>query len=181
MRQDFFTFRPNFKLTIVGNHKPALKNVDEAMRRRLRIVPFIHKPAKPDRQLEERLKAEWPGILRWMIEGCLDWQANGLTNPKSVAEATETYFTEQDTFSQWLEEECSCDPSNPRTIFKTAQSALFGSWKVFAINAGEDPGDAKAFKQHMQRKGFEYHRDNAMRGFKGVALRPRDYPNRTQE
>jgi putative DNA primase/helicase len=180
MRQDFFTFRPNFKLTIVGNHKPALKNVDEAMRRRLRIVPFIHKPAKPDRQLEERLKAEWPGILRWMIEGCLDWQANGLTNPKSVAEATETYFTEQDTFSQWLEE-CSCDPSNPRTIFKTAQSALFGSWKVFAINAGEDPGDAKAFKQHMQRKGFEYHRDNAMRGFKGVALRPRDYPNRTQE
>jgi putative DNA primase/helicase len=33
MRQDFFDFYPTFKLFIVGNHKPTLKNVDEAMRR----------------------------------------------------------------------------------------------------------------------------------------------------
>jgi putative DNA primase/helicase len=170
MRQDFFTF----KLTIVGNHKPALKNVDEAMRRRLRIVPFIHKPANPDRQLEEKLKAEWPGILRWMIEGCLDWQANGLTNPKSVAEATETYFAEQDTVGHWLEEECNCDPNNPKTQLIASQSVLFGSWKVFAMNAGEDPGDAKGFKQNMQRKGFEPHRTKFMRGFKGIELRPKE-------
>ncbi len=182
MRQDFFTFRPNFKLTIVGNHKPALKNVDEAMRRRLRIVPFIHKPAKPDRQLEEKLRAEWPGILRWMIQGCLDWQTLGLTNPLSVAEATETYFAEQDTFSHWLEEECNCHPNNPRTLLKAPQSLLFTSWKVFAMNAGEEPGDAKAFKQNMQRRGFECYRTKTSRGFKGVELKPRDvYRGHEQE
>jgi putative DNA primase/helicase len=74
MRQDFFEYRPQFKLTIVGNHKPSLRNVDDAMRRRINIVPFEHKPKEPDLQLEEKLKSEWPAILRWAIDGCLDWQ-----------------------------------------------------------------------------------------------------------
>lgn len=175
MRQDFFTYKPNFKLTIVGNHKPALKNVDEAMRRRLRIVPFVHKPAQPDRQLEEKLKDEWPFILRWMIDGAQDWLAKGLVNPKSVADATDAYFSEQDTFGHWLEEECLLDPNNERTVLKALASVLFASWKVFALNAGEDPGDAKAFKQQMQRKGFEPYRNAMSRGFKGIEMKPHDY------
>ena len=51
MRQDFFTFMPAFKLTIVGNHQPMLQNVDEAARRRFNIVPFIRKPEKPTASL----------------------------------------------------------------------------------------------------------------------------------
>jgi len=40
MRQDFFTYKPTFKLCIVGNHKPALRTVNEAIRRRFHLVPF---------------------------------------------------------------------------------------------------------------------------------------------
>jgi hypothetical protein len=40
MRQDFFDFDPTFKLFIAGNHKPRLHTIDEAMRRRLLLVPF---------------------------------------------------------------------------------------------------------------------------------------------
>ena len=69
MNKNNFTFKPCFKLTIVGNHKPSLHNVDEAQRRRFNLVPFTRTPANPDRQLEQNLKAEWPGILRWMIDG----------------------------------------------------------------------------------------------------------------
>jgi putative DNA primase/helicase len=112
MRQDNFTFRPTFKLLIVGNHMPRLKNVDDAMRRRFNIVPFVHKPERPDRQLEEKLKAEWPAILRWMIDGCLDWQKHGLVRPKSVQDATGKYFADQDLWSQWLDEECTVEPDN---------------------------------------------------------------------
>ena len=65
MRQDFFEFVPQFKLTIIGNHQPELRNVDDAARRRANMAPFVHKPEKPDRKLEEKLRAEWPGILRW--------------------------------------------------------------------------------------------------------------------
>ncbi len=48
MRQDFFTFTPTFKLLILGNHRPVLRNVDEAARRRFNIVPFTRKPPVPD-------------------------------------------------------------------------------------------------------------------------------------
>ncbi len=47
MRQDFFTFLPRFKLQIIGNHKPGLRNVDDAARRRFNLVPFVHTPASP--------------------------------------------------------------------------------------------------------------------------------------
>src|SRR5262249_20752119 len=75
MRQDFFEFFPCFKLLIVGNHKPILRNVDEATRRRLHLIPFAVtiKPAERNQQLAEELKAEWAGILQWAIDGCLEW------------------------------------------------------------------------------------------------------------
>ena len=82
MRRDFFTYFPLFKLTVSGNHKPGLKNVDEAARRRMRLALFQHRPAVVDKLLPEKLKAEWPGILRWMIDGCLEWQRDGLGTPR---------------------------------------------------------------------------------------------------
>ena len=96
MRQDNFTFKPMFKLLIIGNNMPRLRNVDDAMRRRFNIAPFVHKPEQPDKRLEEKLKGEWPGILRWAINGCLDWQKNGLMRPASVTAATGKYFADQD-------------------------------------------------------------------------------------
>ena len=79
MRQDFFEYRPQFKLVIAGNHKPGLRSVDEAIRRRFHLIPFNVTIPEGERDLElaEKLRAEWPGILAWMIEGCLDWQRQG--------------------------------------------------------------------------------------------------------
>jgi len=169
MRQDFFSFRPNFKLTIVGNHKPALRNVDEAARRRFNIVPFIRKPSQPDPELETKLRAEWPGILRWMIDGCLDWQENGLVRPASVTEATQAYFSDQDLFGQWLEEECEVDLENPHLWDLSAD--LFASWSEFARKAGEAAGTAKTFAESMRRKGLQQHRMKTARGFRGIRLK----------
>jgi putative DNA primase/helicase len=76
MRRDFFEFTPQFKLMVAGNHKPALRSVDEAMRRRIHLVPFtVTIPAEErDPNLTEELKTEWPGILQWAIRGCLAWR-----------------------------------------------------------------------------------------------------------
>ena len=82
MRQDFFTYRPTYKLMIAGNHEPALARVDDATRRRFNIIPFIRKPEKTDKVLLEKLRPEWSGILRWMINGCLAWQREGLAPPE---------------------------------------------------------------------------------------------------
>lgn len=169
MRQDFFTFTPQFKLTIVGNHQPVLKNVDEAARRRFNIVPFTRKPARPDPQLEGKLKAEYPAILRWMIQGCLDWQEHGLVRPASVMAATEDYFVEQDLFGQWLEEECEVDVENMSRWEPTTE--LFASWAAYARAAGDEPGTAKSFAPALRRKGFKPYRSKFARGWRGIRLK----------
>jgi putative DNA primase/helicase len=167
--KDNFTFIPTFKLTIVGNHQPVLRNVDEAARRRFNIVPFTRKPEQPDRHLEKKLRAEWPGILRWAIEGCLDWQRNGLVRPASVTTATQSYFEEQDLFRQWLDEECEI---NPEASYMWERSAdLFASWSAYAKAAGEFPGSHKSFGPAMIRNGLQPYRTKQVRGWSGIRLK----------
>ena len=69
MRQNTFEFTPQFKVTFVGNNQPRLTNVDDAMRRRTILIPFTQTPAAVGYTLKDRLVGEYPGILRWMIEG----------------------------------------------------------------------------------------------------------------
>jgi putative DNA primase/helicase len=152
MRQDFLTFTPQFKLTITGNHKPVLRNVDEANRRRFNIAPFLHTPRQPDRELETKLRVEWPGILEWLIDGCLDWQKNGLVRPKVVAEATAEYFEAQDLLTQWRTERCG-----EKATSEAASAALYRDWSTWAHARGEEPGTNKAFSavlelRHLKKK-----------------------------
>ncbi|MEM8548032.1 MAG: phage/plasmid primase, P4 family, partial [Pseudomonadota bacterium] len=151
MYKNFFTFTPAFKLTIVGNHAPALANVDEAAKRRFNIVPFVVEPEKPDRQLEAKLEAEWPGILRWMIDGAVAWQQSGLERPESVKAATTSYFNEQDLTAQWLAECCTVAPGD-ESVWATA-GELFESWSWFARENGEAAGTTKAFAPRLRRHG----------------------------
>lgn len=169
MRQDFFTFVPAFKLTIVGNHQPALRNVDDAAKRRFNIVPFIRKPERPDRQLEDKLRGEYPAILRWMIDGCLDWQEHGLVRPASVVAATADYFSEQDLLAQWLHDKC--EVREGERSWRETSAELFTSWSIYAKAAGDDPGTMKSFGPAMRRKGFPAYRTEKARGFRGVRLR----------
>jgi putative DNA primase/helicase len=149
MRQDNFTFLPRFKLVIIGNHEPVLRNVDDAMRRRFNIIPFRHKPREVDRTLEQRLRSEHGRILQWMINGCLDWQANGLGRPASVAQQTEQYFEEQDLLGQFIADRCELEQS-----FHEATGRLFAAWEKYAHAAGEYPGKQKAFGAALRKRGF---------------------------
>jgi P4 family phage/plasmid primase-like protien len=101
-----FEFVPQCKFTIFGNHKPTLKNPDEAMRRRMIVLPFDHPPKMKDVHLPERLRAEWSGVLSWLIAGCLDWQKGGLVVPHLSERATAAYLEQQDVFGQFIKECC---------------------------------------------------------------------------
>jgi len=177
MRQDFFTFKPQFKLTIVGNHKPVLQNVDEAARRRFNIIPFTLKPEKPDRQLEAKLRDEWPGIFRWVIDGCLDWQAHGLIRPESIVTATNEYFEEQDLFGQWLEECCDVERNNPHK-WENA-TVLLESWRAYAESAGEKPATTRSMSNTLVSRGFSKKRvTGGATAYTGLMLKLKGAPSR---
>jgi putative DNA primase/helicase len=168
MRQDFFEFTPQFKLVIAGNHKPGLRSVDEAVRRRFHLVPFaVTIPSElRDPFLKEKLKAEWPGILAWMIRGCLKWQEKGLAPPEAVSAATAAYLEAEDALAAWMEECCEAVPDNWES-----SADLFGSWKIWAEQAGEHAGSAKRFGQLVEARGIQSHRKNSGRGFVGLLLK----------
>ena len=62
--------------------------------------------AEQDKTLPDKLRAEYPGILRWLVKGCLDWQANGLGTASRIEAATAAYRKAEDTFGTFLEARC---------------------------------------------------------------------------
>lgn len=173
MRQDHFEFRPVFKLFVAGNHKPSLRSINEAIRRRFNLIPFTVTipPEERDASLVEKLKAEWPGILAWMVKGCLDWQTMGLRPPKAVLDATEAYLSAEDAIAAWIDERCE------RDLTAWASSGeLYGSWTAYAVQAGELAGSQKAFSQSLESRGFRRHKMSRANGFYGLRLRPEADP-----
>ncbi len=166
MRGNPFTFTPQFKLVIAGNHPPVLRNVDDAMRRRFNILPFTNKPARPDRQLEEKLRAEAGQILSWAIAGCIAWQRDGLGRPDGVTQATADYFAEQDVFGQWIEERCELRQGSYEPL-----SLLFADWSAFATEAKEEPGSKKSMGARLARFGVTPFRTTAERRYLNIRLR----------
>ena len=176
MRQDFFTYVPQFKLVIAGNHKPAIRNIDEAMKRRLHLVPFTLTipEEKRDRTLPARLLKEGDGILAWALEGCLAWQTRGLRQPKCVADATDEYFDEEDTIGEFLEEECQQHPQA-----REAVADVFERWRQRAEKRSEYIGTSRWLVQQLLRRGFQRGRTaTGAKALLGLSLKPKDYGTR---
>jgi putative DNA primase/helicase len=158
MRQDFFEYVPQFKLLIAGNHRPGIRTVDEAIRRRMNLIPFtvtIPKD-KRDPDLADKLKSEWSAILKWMIQGCLAWQRDGLQPPKAVREATDSYLSAEDVLQAFIADCCTCGPKYDDTL-----AHLWAGWKDWAIEAGEYVGTKRKFSDRLEDKGFRRSRGTA--------------------
>jgi putative DNA primase/helicase len=104
-----------------------------------------------------------------MIDGCLDWQANGLVRPESALAATNDYFAEQDLFGQWLEDCCDTNRDDPNMWDRSAD--LFASWQKYAEAAGDKVGNGRGFAENMRKRGFPSKRTPTTRGFVGVRVK----------
>jgi len=146
MRGDFFDFKPTHKLLISGNTKPSLRYVDEAIRRRFVLVPFVVTipVGERDPSLPEKLKTEWSAILRWM-----EWKRIGLQVPDGIRKATEDYLAEQDTLGQWLSE---CTKSDPNAFTLTRD--LFRSWRKWCDERNLAAGTMMTFSESLRDRGY---------------------------
>jgi putative DNA primase/helicase len=163
MRQDFFDFAPQFKILLMGNHKPSVRSVDEAIKRRLKLIPFTVTIPRPERdpELIDKLKAEWPGILYWMIGGYVEWRkVRNLCPPTAVVDATNSYLEAEDAVAAWMADWCEPD----KTAWENS-TALFASFKAWAEANGEYVGNQRRLAQSLERE-----RTMKARGFRGLRL-----------
>jgi phage/plasmid primase, P4 family, C-terminal domain len=109
LHAEFFDFRPSFKLWVYSNFKPVIRGTDEAIWRRIDLIPFNATIPKEERikdYFETVLRPELPGILAWMVAGCLEWQEKGLDQPPEVLAATAGYRAEMDVVAKFIGDCC---------------------------------------------------------------------------
>jgi len=163
MRQNFFTFMPQFLLIIYVNHKPALRSVDTAMRRRVHMYPFsVYIPeSERDIHFNKILESEANGIMKWILEGCLAWQKEKrLYIPKEVVEATDEYFSDEDVVMSWIKERVVFTKDLNDGFFS---SSAWNDYQLWTANNREFTQKQKIFyreiKIKLQDEGLKYNED----------------------
>lgn len=162
-----FTFDPHFTIWVATNKRPSIRATDEAMWRRVRLLPFEVTIPEGERnlQLEEQLQEEAAGILAWAVRGALEWGKVGLAAPEKVRAATKTYRDEEDDAGLFLEAQCA-----QGAALQCAMSALYAAYEEFS----EEPMTQRAFGARMREKGFVAGKamigGKQVRSWSGVAL-----------
>jgi putative DNA primase/helicase len=172
MRQDFYEFEPTHKLCIAANHRPIIKGNDEGIWRRVIRIPWNVQisPEKKDPFFLDKLKKESPGILRRLVEGCLEWQQHGLNPPEKVLVATEEYREEMDVLSDFMEELCIIGESH-----RIAQKELYLAYVDWCEELKQKPQNYRLFNRQLKERDYKTIttsvNGSALRVWQGISLR----------
>jgi putative DNA primase/helicase len=148
-------FRPTFTLMIVTNHLPEIRGSDRAIWRRIEVVPFVVTIPQEgrDEKLSEKLQRELPGILRSMVQGCLEYQRAGLHQPSAVLERSRAYREDQDHVGRFLLDCCLTGDG-----LSIRGTDLYTSYRAWADAVGEPALSQKALGGKLTALGFERRR-----------------------
>jgi len=160
LHKEFFEFRPTFKIFLATNHKPNIRGTDHAIWRRIRLVPFMVTipDNEQDKKLPDKLRDEAPGILAWIVRGCLEWQREGLGAPAEIRSATHDYRTEQDILGRFLDECTQVSDSN-----EVSAGTLYEVYQWWCSKNGEHIDNSTRFGRAMSERGFTRGKDPSTR------------------
>ena len=156
LNQEWFSFDPTCKLILSVNHRPVVSDDSFGFWRRVRLIPF-DRAFQPDPTLAAELRDEAPGILAWMVRGCLDWQRHRLGQPARVAQATAEYSADSDVLGGFFLEACELDPGA-----EIGATELYEHYKRWAEAQGYSERErlsVTAFGRKVAER-FERDRDN---------------------
>lgn len=168
-----FYYYPKFKPIIITNHKPKIKDTDDGIWDRVFIIPLPNKfrgTNKEDIHLMDKLLAELPSILWWMIEGNMKLvkENNGrLHLPRCVKVATNEYKQENDIISKFLDDECDL---NVGKDYKTQSSLLYDTYIKWCNKNKEKTFNASQFKKELENKGYRQIRTSKGKFFLGIKM-----------
>ena len=174
----FTEFAPTHTLFLQTNHLPAASAQDSAFWARAHVIKFpfsyIDNPKGPmDRQrdphLFEKLSAEAPVILAWIVRGCLEWQAQGLNPPEAIFEAVREYRESEDLLEPFLSARCVL--GTDFTALSTDLHKAFATWFTEEYG-GKYPPNQKRFGSMLIASGqFERYRSDGFIKYRGLKLR----------
>lgn len=168
MGKDFVEFSPTHKIVLQTNHKPAIYGQDEGIWRRVRLVPFRahfgHR--QKDDTIPERLRAEFPGILAWAVQGAIKWYASGLPACAVIDAAVAEYRKESDTMGQFLDECCVLGDGHTESV-----KDLYREYKAWASEANLKIWSKRTFGIKLSDRGFESSRTSTARRWRGLKLK----------
>jgi putative DNA primase/helicase len=169
--REYFDFKPTHKIWLAANHKPTIRGTDNAIWRRIRLIPFtVTIPTEQqDRHLAEKLGQELPGILQWAIEGCVAWREAGrLEAPETVRNATAEYQVEMDFLAPFLEERCLMSPNG-----RVKAKELYESYSEWAKQSGEYVLSQTKLGRMLVERGFQKGRGGPDKAteYHGLSLR----------
>jgi putative DNA primase/helicase len=173
MRGDFFTFPRTHKHLIYGNHRPQLRAVGDAIKSRIKIVPFSASfVGREDADLPRRLREELGYVLGWLVEGHRKWLAAGKRPPfcQAVEDETADYFASQSTVEMWLSERVEIlNPDNRAALSLPKAGDLYRDYKTWKETRGESPVSMTRWADSM--KQFVKIKSNGVR-YRGLMLIP---------
>lgn len=148
-------FKPSWLLVMAANHIPTINGLDDGIWSRIHIVPFTRNferdPKGPDRTLDRKLKAEYSGILNWLLEGIRKYRKDKLKAPEKIQTEVAEKRDEMDMLGEWLAERCEVKDGNRCPV-----GAAYQSWRAFAESRGELErlASAKALTTELKRRGI---------------------------
>jgi len=168
---EFFEYIPQFKVFLAVNHKPIIRDTTNSIWRRLKLIPFttVFNEQNRDKNYSAKILAnELPGILAWAVQGCLLWQQEGLNSPDDVAQATEEYRTEMDSFAAFFEECCMNDEAG-----RISNKMLRAKYDEWCKENGEYALSQRPFSQKLIERGYQKRNSSANGTLEWYGLRLR--------
>ena len=141
----------------------------DAFWRRMREISFgVRVPASKRVKDYHRLllAAEGPGILAWAVEGCLDWQENGLPIPNAVKQATQEYRAEMDTLRPFIATTLIQEDGS-----YVSQKELYVAYKLWASADGETTVQKRVLRDWLKERGFILVQHGGQECWKGYRLK----------
>jgi P4 family phage/plasmid primase-like protien len=159
MRQDNYEFEVTHKIFLAANHKPEIRGTDEGIWSRIKLIPFdvFIPPEERIKDLDKILIAEeGPGILNWLVQGCLEWQRTGLAEPQAVTDATAGYRTEMDALAGFLDDRCDRPKPGPdgKPTVKVTTDVLYQAYTGWCVANGQKPLPSRKFGAELTKRGF---------------------------
>ena len=150
----------SYKVHLVGNHKPLIAGTDDGIWRRFVLIPWPVSipPEQRDPLLRERITREAPGLLNWLVQGCIAWNRDGLKIPESCQALTKDFRQESDELADFVGERLTKDAEH-----YCLKGDVYNAYKRWAEGGGLRPMTKRQLSTALQERGFESWRTSATR------------------